>query len=280
MRFAGSFVLSLPAVALVISMARADDLAVSSNPYSSIPERNVFALVPIPPPPDPSSQLPPPDPPPKITVNGTMSIFGKPQVLFKYALKALPGQQPKEQSGVLGEGERQDDIEVTKIDMVGRMVSFVNHGIAQDIPVADVAKLTAPVPPPPGMPGINPAAVGGGVPLPTPSPAPAPVAGVGRGTRKGSMANGYTQPDQTAGAATAATGTAGSKDPIEDQVMGLAKQMAQVELNRIATQDQVDKGIMPALPPTDFTPSDAHANGGGGGSSLIANPPTGTKTKN
>src|SRR5712672_2533613 len=102
MRFAGHFcLLSLAAVAWLAPVVRADDLAVSGNPYSTITERNVFALVPIPVV-VPGSDTPPPDPPPKITINGMMTIFGKPQVLLKFTPKALPGQPAKEVSLVLG----------------------------------------------------------------------------------------------------------------------------------------------------------------------------------
>ena len=48
-------------------------------------------------------------------------------------------------------------------------------------------------------------------------------------------------------------------------------QVLMIEKNRLDTQELVDKGLMPPLPPTPLTPADATA---AGGSSLIANPDT------
>lgn len=252
---------------------RADDLAMSSNPYSTITERNVFALVPIPPP-GPATPEVVVDPPPKIIINGMMTLFGKPQVLFKFTPKTSAGQQPKETSLVLGEGERQEEVEVTKIDMQGHMASFINHGIAQDVALSDTAKLNAPVSGSPGGPMGG--SMGGGIPMPA-SPGMAPGM-MGRGLR-GRGAAGMTPQDGTpnsnpADTAGATGGQPTGKAAIEDQVMGVAKEMAQIELNRIETQDLVDQGKLPPLPPTMLTPKDATA---ADGSPLIApnEPPSG-----
>src|SRR5450756_1274162 len=163
MRFAGHFILCLTAVAWLSPVLHADDLAMASNPYTTITERNVFALVPVPVV-SATPDAPLADPPPKITINGMMTLFGKPQVLFKFTPKALPGQPAKEESFVLGEGERQEEVEVTKIDMVAHSASFINHGIAQEVALSDTAKLTAPatVAGGPGM--MNPGM--GGIPMP------------------------------------------------------------------------------------------------------------------
>jgi len=56
---------------------------------------------------------------------------------------------------------------------------------------------------------------------------------------------------------------------IEDQVMNAAREMAIIEQNRIATQEAVDAGLMPPLPPTLLTPADATAHNG---TPLIAQP--------
>ena len=117
---------------------RADDLAManadlSGNPYSIIAARNVFGIVPPPPPPDPVKEeeknLP------KITLTGIQSFFGAWQVLFK--VPPGPGPQGKEQFYILNEGERQDDIEVVKIDVENSVVTFDNHGHQQEIALAD-----------------------------------------------------------------------------------------------------------------------------------------------
>lgn len=115
---------------------RADELAVADtsaqlagNPYAPIVTRNVFNLNP-PAPPDTNTE---PTVSAKIIPNGIMSIFGKSQVLFK--VTGLPGK--KEESYALSEGERQDDIEVEHIDVENSMVTFNNHGVTQDIPLAE-----------------------------------------------------------------------------------------------------------------------------------------------
>ncbi|HZI32155.1 MAG TPA: hypothetical protein VFF11_07425, partial [Candidatus Binatia bacterium] len=148
----------------------------SINPYQEIVTRNVFGLVPIPtgPPPDttPSAPLP------KITPNGIMSIFGKLQVLFKVAEPGKPGNQ--EESYMMSVGDRQDDIEVQKIDEQSATITFNNHGTIQELAlVAGKASAGAAPPTGPGVPGR--------IPLPRPG-IPAPVdhtlaAGVGGGGR-------------------------------------------------------------------------------------------------
>jgi len=250
MRFAGHFSLSLAVVVCVTVFARADDLAVASNPYSTITERNIFALVPIPVIPD----GPPPvvaDPPPKITINGMMTLFGKPQVLLKFTPKAPPGQPTKDVSLVLGEGERDQGVEVTKIDMKGHSASFLNQGVAQDVALSDTAKITAPASGPVMGGGVAMAGAGGGIPMPSVAPGMA-AAMMGRGAG-GRGAGGV------ADANSVATGVAGNGQPfgkasIEDEVLNGAKKMAQIELNRIATAELVKRGKMPPLPPTPLTP--------------------------
>jgi hypothetical protein len=121
----------LLALALVTA-ARADEAA-SDNPYGAIVSRNVFGLVPIPT--NPPADTTPPVPPLKITPNGIMDIFGSLQALFKVAEPAKAGQPAHDESYVLGEGESQDDIEVTKIDKVAGVVTFNNHGVVQELPL-------------------------------------------------------------------------------------------------------------------------------------------------
>jgi len=140
-------------------------VAPAETPYQPIVERNVFGLVPIPPPPvavDPTTLIPPP----KITPNGIMTLFGKLQVLFKVAGVAKPGQPPKDESYVMCEGDRQDDIEVQKIDQAAATITFNNHGVIQALPlVASTGGTTAPAPggvPPPAMPAPGVAPGNGG----------------------------------------------------------------------------------------------------------------------
>jgi hypothetical protein len=106
------------------------------NPYAPIVTRNVFSINP-PAPVDPNQQ--PAVPPPKITPNGIMSVFGHLQALFKVAIPARPNQPARDQSYILGEGQAQDDIEVTKIDEKAGLVTFNNHGTVQELPLVSAA---------------------------------------------------------------------------------------------------------------------------------------------
>ena len=146
---------------LFAASARAD---VVQNPYTPIVTRNVFGLVPIPT--NPPVDLTPEVPPPKITPNGIMTLFGKLQVLFKVAGVAHPGQPPKDESYVLSEGDRQDDIEVQSIDEKAAMITFDNHGVIQKLALAtgtasSGAVVTAGSRLGMPLPGVAPAANGG-----------------------------------------------------------------------------------------------------------------------
>lgn len=131
-------------------------LALTDNPYSVVVERNIFNLQPIPT--NPPVEAKPPEPPSKIIPNGIMTIFGKLQVLFKVQNPAKAGQPAKEQSYVMGEGERQDEIEVKKIDEKNATITFDNHGIVQTL---ELVKSTGG-----GVPPAGPAAGGGVPPMP------------------------------------------------------------------------------------------------------------------
>jgi hypothetical protein len=131
MKRLGKIVVCLASGLVLNAGARADDGVLPNNPYAPIVVRNVFDL--NPPPPADAGQ--PADPPPKITPNGIMSIFGQLQVLFKVAGTAKPGQPAKDESYILSEGQRQDEIEVIQIDEKNSLVTFNNHGIVQELPL-------------------------------------------------------------------------------------------------------------------------------------------------
>ena len=77
-----------------------------------------------------------PDPAPTIIPNGMMSLFGKPQVLFKVfsAYGGQPGSSPREY--ILAEGEQVDAIKVIQIDMRDGSVLFDNGGEIQRMTLA------------------------------------------------------------------------------------------------------------------------------------------------
>jgi hypothetical protein len=236
----------------------------SANPYTPIVTRNVFGLVPIPtnaPPVDPASLVPPP----KITPNGIMTLFGKLQVLFKVAGVAKPGQPPKEESYMMSEGDRQNEIEVQKIDEPSATITFINHGVVQELGL--VAGGTS---------GGAPAPAAGGVPPPgMPTPAMAPNGGmpVGFGGRFGRNRNVNSGGNPDAGGApnTGGAATPTASEPAEPP-MTPEQQIIMIEASRLYTQDAVTHGDAPPLPPTEMTPPDAT---GIGGAPLVAPGPVG-----
>lgn len=150
--------------------------ATADNPYKPIPQRNVFGLNPIPTN-NPADQKPP-EPPSKIIPNGIMTIFGKVQVLFKVQEPGKAGQPAKEQTYVMGEGERQDDIEVQKIDEKAAAITFNNRGIVQTLELVKAAA-TGGAPAPAGGPGLSPAAAAAAAVKGVPAPAASTTAGFG-----------------------------------------------------------------------------------------------------
>jgi hypothetical protein len=118
---------------LVVALTRAAESFAGNavaldNPYKPIVTRNVFDL-------NPSMSVASPvptDPLPIITPNGITSILGNVQVLFK-ATGYAPGQPAREKTYMMGEGQREDDITVTKIDEKNAIIIFDNHGNAQEI---------------------------------------------------------------------------------------------------------------------------------------------------
>jgi hypothetical protein len=132
-----------------------------ANPYATIAVRNIFGLnPPVPPSPadDPGKDLP------KITPTGIMSEFGYLKALFRVAAGNKPGQPAKEEFYILSQGQRQDDIEVIKIDEKNSLVTFDNHGTTQELPLANAPEsgASASSPPGPRNPGMPPGRPGGG----------------------------------------------------------------------------------------------------------------------
>jgi len=224
------FILMLTAVSWLSACAQAGLAAATDNPYTPIVTRNVFGLVPIPvgPPPDATSATPPP----KITPNGIMTIFGKLQALFKVAGVAKPGQPAKEESYVLGEGERQDDIEVQKIDEKAATITFNNHGKIEELAlIAGTAVGGESAPAGPGGPGVMPMPNPGGAPATGGNPAPIGFGGrFGRNNNASGLGNPGTGGAPGFGGGTAAsTGNATQPEQLtpEAQVIMMEAQRAQ-----------------------------------------------------
>ena len=127
MKLTGKILICLAAGLAFATSLRADDVLLPGNPYAPAVARNIFSLNP-PPPVDPNAATA--EPPVKITPNGITDILGQMQALFKVA-----GKPPGQDGYILTEGQRQDDIEVTKIDEKTGVVTFNNHGIVQALPL-------------------------------------------------------------------------------------------------------------------------------------------------
>ena len=256
MKFSAFFYLVTGSLLLNVT-TDAQETATAQKPYTALVSRNIFGLVPVPPPAAP--EPPPIDPPPKITPNGIINLFGKYQVLFKTPGKSKNGLPPKEESYMMGEGERQDDIEVKKIDEKVGLVTFDNHGVIQSLTLI-VAQNVGPV-----------AGPGGQVPTVAPGVPPS-LGGLGGG-RFGRPVrpnkNVTTSADVAPSQPNLGGNNSGGNNPNASNVENLSPeaQVIMIEKNRIDTQQQVDAGSLPPLPPTPLTPADATAQGG---SSLIA----------
>jgi hypothetical protein len=137
MKCAGKIAICLAGGLALNAGLRAADIS-ADDPYAAIVTRNIFGLNPIPTV-DPDSQ---PAPPVKITPNGIMTIFGRLQVLFKTA----GGAGGKEQSYILTEGQRQDDIEIVKINEKAGIITFNNHGVMQELPLVHAIAMSTPLP--------------------------------------------------------------------------------------------------------------------------------------
>lgn len=123
--------------------------------YESIAVRNVFNLQP---PIKPEVIKPVATPPPTIELQGISTISGK-KALFKVKA-AKPGKQ--DQTYILSEGQRKDEIEVKLIDEKAGSVLFDNHGTLQTLTMAENASkpvkasvaltVSGRMPPPPPVP--------------------------------------------------------------------------------------------------------------------------------
>jgi hypothetical protein len=241
---------------LLVGSVLAGQVASTDNPYTPIVTRNMFDLVPVPvgPPPDPT----PATPPPKITPNGIMTIFGKLQALFKVAGVAKPGQPAKDESYILGEGERQDDIEVQKIDEKAAVITFNNHGKIEELPlVAGTAVGGELAPAVPNTPGVLPRP---GIIPPGGNPPP-----IGFGGRLGRTGNGSSGP-ATGAPSLGQAGTSAIYSPAASEAgepqMSPEQRIIMIEAQR---QKYLQEGnpIGRLLPTTQLTPP-ANEEGAGG----------------
>jgi hypothetical protein len=256
MKRLGKIVVCLASVLALNAGTRADDSVLPNNPYVPIVVRNVFSLNPAP---TNDVNATPVEPPPKITLNGIMSIFGRLQALYKVAVPAKPGQPAKDDSYILSEGQRQDEIEVVQIDEKNSLVTFNNHGIVQELPLV---KANAPAggTPGPGRPGPTPTRLaapngesGGKIPgrFGTHSPG-GPSAARNRGPGNGGdnsnngMGNGLPLTTVPTGA-----GYSGPTSQQSQNTMTAEEQMVLLAAQHLKAQEEGNP-IAPLFPPTVF----------------------------
>lgn len=241
----------------------------AGNPYARISDRNAFALKDPPPLPDPTATIV--QPPQKITLLGIVS-WGKVEVIFKVPVAPKPGEQAKDTSFTLGAGERAGEIEVVDIDPATGTVKFVNNKVPQTLTLEKDGLKPSGAPPPagaPAMPGIIPAprpvpVPGGGVPTAGAAPnLPAvggtPVTTFGGnpgGSQFGGAANVRRElrvPGTTAAGYAGATGAPAPGTSQTPATPSLEEHTIILEVARKLTQEKVDAGLMPPLPPTAIT---------------------------
>lgn len=145
-----------------------------SRPYEEIVSRNVFGLKPPPPPPNPEDNKPPP---PNITLTGITTVVGKKALMETPPPAIKPGTPagtapPGKQFYMLGEGEREGEIEVIAIDEVLGSVKVKNG--AQEVTLTfEKNGVKPPTSAPVGNPGALPGLPGAPGMIPPPAAMPA-----------------------------------------------------------------------------------------------------------
>jgi hypothetical protein len=230
------------------------------NPYNAITTRNVFGLKPPPPPPpDPASIKPPA---PKLFLTGITTILGNKRALLKGTYSPAAGEPAKEQFLMLGEGQRDGNVEVIKIDEKASLVTVDDFGTVTNITFEAPGKAGAPG----GTPGAPPAV--GAAPPPTGMPTPAslqrsipmPL----RQVRQNNTAvPGQESPGSTAGTPTPATTAYVPPQPQQPAVPGMSMEeqelMIEAQRQTLKAQGAPEHAI---FPPTSMTEAiDAEAQG-------------------
>jgi hypothetical protein len=251
---------------------RADDAVLPGDPYVPVVTRNIFGLNP-PTPVDPMADA---TPPPKITPNGIMSIFGQLQVLFKVASQGRPGKPTGDDDYILSAGQRQDDIEVVKIDEKAGIVTFNNHGETQELPLVAATASSTPAPAAAfssGTPGIPGSRYSPGFSNPGGGNVYGTFGGRNRGNGNSSVNSGVNSggnggnnsggpgngPSFGNGPARSSyTGSAASQIP---PGMTPETQVLMIEANRLQAQQQGDSESASILPITDMTPPASGSSG-------------------
>ena len=138
--------------------ARATVADTSLSPYQGIAASNVFRLNPL----GVSLPDPPAAPLPRVTLAGITTFSDRRIALLKVRMPASPGQQAREVSCILSEGQRAGPIEVLQINEKAGSVKVNNSGTVivltfeKDGPVLRNIPLPPAPPPVPFEPGPRP----------------------------------------------------------------------------------------------------------------------------
>jgi len=244
-------------------------LADNKDQFKVIIERNPFGLKEVLPPPPPP---PPPEPPKTVKLSGIVSIIGPPRAML---VRQEPG-QTKPDYLTLREGEKDGAVEVVRIDAEAGEVEIINGGVKKVLNFKDDG-----LGPKPGGPGPAVAAgPGGAQPLgvqlnytgtaqavPTWAARPANTMGAGVAPQPGAAFNlvaptgGAAGPNFQPDLRPTPTRTMrvtiqpqGNAVPPPPPKIDPQMQELYIELNRVASKQQVERGELPPLPPTSLTP--------------------------
>jgi hypothetical protein len=187
-----------------------------------------------------------------------MTGLGRKRALLEGVLPAKPPDQPKKSFFTLGEGERDGEIEVLKIDEKAGNVEVNLFGLHTNLTFSNKQPPSAPPGTPPGqpIPGI-PSPMNTGV---NPAQQMQPPGGINR-TLPGRPLR--TNPTEGAGAAPLPANTPGllnsSSTDISPSLKGLTHEeyALVLEAERERTKNDVLNGKMAPLPPTRYTPKGA-----------------------
>ena len=178
---------------------------------------------------------------------------------------------------MMGEGDRQDGIAVTKIDEQAGMITFDNHGVIQTLALTSESDASTSTTPANGAgvrgfmpPGHRPGGrLGQARNFANPSDGSSPGSySSPSGNNNSSSSGNYPSANPMSGSGTPSF--SGNNSSQQANQLSPEAQALIMEQNRINTQDLVNQGLMPPLPPTAITPSDAT---GIGGNPLVNGPP-------
>lgn len=238
-RFRASGLESLLAICLSGVVLSAPAL-VADNPYSTIVERNAFALKP----PTPPAVVTPPAPPASnVELRGITTLLGRPQVLLNFKMPGKPPEPPKDRSLVMDVGQREGEVEVLEINPATGSIRIRNQGneLAMNLKDNAVKPTTTVAPVPVPMPGgIKPANPNPGV-IPSPAGAALP-------TRN--LRSGVGSTDAAVPTAGISAGGAINQQPVAQPSMNkLTANVALYEANRLKNEELIKSGArIPRMP--------------------------------